>query len=546
MNLVLGLGDTLEILALRWKMLRKPLVKATLIIALAISMVLLWGLSGLSNVIKYGAQLNTSDPALTSVHDISVAYLNLFLNSGGIIAASTVLLSLFASLFLIPLLGYTNSGFIPASDMVSVRKNDRHRLGDSVALQFISFLSVAQISVILLLNSLIALTSDAPGVAVLIGWGVWILSTLAANLVTWAFEYFHRRYGPLSKYFLPLIAFGVVGLIALFFPNDATNLFGLSSAYLELVRNSGQYNLGQLLLILLGFLAAVAALGGAISFVGSHALNLPERARKKRAFHLNLLGFKSAHISTFTFMINNVLRQSNIRKPLLTATVFSLGSTILFGGQLQVLQSLIFVVPLIVTLTWGANTFGILGSGVTWLLSMPNGQRNLLRHIVAVQFALIGAIHVLILLPMLLIFHINLGIVASFTLSTALVALIITRSGIDKTVRSPERYRVYIRGESALPPLKALWYLARFGVSAGIPGLLLFYLPLETGPKLLVQLFFVVLIFFWETLRFLRLERAWRKGYYYGLFPLLETVRKRSFRHEPNYIRNIIVKVGTN
>jgi hypothetical protein len=546
MNLILGLGDTLEILALRWKMLRKPVIKISLLVTLVISMVLLWGLSGLSSVIKYGAQLNSSDPALTSVHNIAVAYLNLFLNSGGVIAATTVLLSLFGSLFLIPLLGYTNSGFIPASDMVSVRKNDRHLLGDSLALQFVSFLAVAQISIILLLNSLIALTSNAPGVAVLIGWGVWILFTMAANLVTWTFEYFHRRYGPLSKYFIPLVAFAALGLLALLFPNDAVNLFGISSAYLDLVRNSGDYNVGQLILIALAFLAATAALGGGISFVGSRALNLPERARKKRAFHINLLGFKKAHISTFTFMLNNVLRQSNIRKPLLTATIFSLGSTILFGGNLQVLQSLIFVVPLIVTLTWGANTFGILGSGVTWLLSLPNGQRNMLRHIVAVQFALIGVIHVLILLPMLLIFHVDLGTVASFTLSTLFVSLIITRSGIYKTVMSPERYRVYIRGESALPPLKALWYLIRFGLSAGIPGLILFYLPLETGPKLLVQLFMVLLIFGWEVLRFARLERAWRKGYYYGLFPLLETVRQRSFRHEPNYIRNIIVKVGTN
>lgn len=516
MNLAVGFSDTLEILAFRWKMIRKFRVRVIFFITALAALFLLFALSYVSDLLKFGAQLpsNIQDNSLAQLHSIAIAYLRTFLTSGGLLAASTVLAGLFGSLFLIPLLGYTASGMVPSGDIVSVRRNDYHRLSDSLVLQFFSSISLIQIVVILLLNSLISLTSEAPGIAVLIGWGVWLIFTFATTLVSWLFEYVHRRFGAYAKYVLTGVIFAAGGLIYLMFPQQANNLFGISQFYIDLVRRTGDYAPWQLALILLGFLGVLAALFGLISLVGSQTLNLAERPSKRKARSIALFGTKKPRISLYTFMLNNVLRQSNIRKPLIFATLFALLSVITFAGSVQVLQSLIFVIPLIVTMSWGANTFGILGPGVAWLLSLPNGRRNMLRNILAVQFTLIAILHAAVLLPLIFVFRAPVVNVLNFVLCTAITSVIMSRSAIAKSVHAPERYRVHIRGENVLPPAKALAYLARFVFGAGTIGLVFFLLPVSSGLSgfsgPLASFAGLLAIGGYQLVRFNFLQRRWR------------------------------------
>lgn len=510
MNLVIGMRDTLEILAFRWKMIRKRRVQAVFFVAGFFGLAFLFSLSYVGNILKFGAQLasDASDSSLSQLHGLAIAYLRTFLASDGQLAATTILVGLFGSLFLIPLLGYTASGMVPAADIVSVRRNDYHRISDSLVLQFFSSISLIQIMVVLLLNSLISLTSAAPGLAILIGWGLWLIFTVASTLVSWLFEYIHRRFGGWAKYAFTGSVFAAGGLLYLLFPKQANNLFGLSAAYIDLVRNTDQYSLIQQLLVLGGFLGLLLALMAALSLVGSHTLNLAERASKRKARSIVLFGSKRARISLYVFMLNNVLRQSNIRKPLIFATGFAVMSVLAFAGSAQVLQSLLFVIPLIVTMSWGANTFGILGSGTTWLLSLPNGRKDMLKNILLVQFTLIAFLHLMVLLPMIFLFHTDGWVIVNFSLSTAIVSVIMSRSALSKSVYGPERYRVHVRGENVLPPGKALGYLARFVLGPGVVGMLFFTLSGTSIP--LITLGALIATAAYQFARFLHLQQAWR------------------------------------
>lgn len=509
MNLVIGLRDTLEILAFRWKMIRKLRIRAIFFLAGFFGLSFLFSLSYVGNILKFGAQLasDASDSSLSQLHGLAIAYLRTFLASDGQLAATTILVGLFGALFMIPLLGYTASGMVPAADIISVRRNDYHRISDSLVLQFFSSISLIQIIVVLLLNSLISISSSAPGLAILIGWGLWLLFTVASTLVSWLFEYIHRRFGGWAKYAFTGGVFATGGIIYLLFPKQANNLFGLSGAYIDLVRNAGQYTLGQQLLVLGGFLFLLIALSAALSLVGSRTLNLAERASKRKARSIVLFGSKRPRISLYVFMLNNVLRQSNIRKPLIFATGFAFVSVLAFAGSTQVLQSLLFVIPLIVTMSWGANTFGILGSGTTWLLSLPNGRKDMLKNILLVQFTLIGILHLVVVLPMIVLFHTDGWVILNFSLSTAIVSVIMSRSALAKSVYGPERYRVHVRGENVLPPGKALGYLGRFILGPGMIGMVFFVLGGTAVP--LGTLGALIAISAYQFVRFLQLQSAW-------------------------------------
>jgi hypothetical protein len=178
------------------------------------------------------------------------------------------------------------------------------------------------------------------------------------------------------------------------------------------------------------------------------------------------------------------------------------------------------LIPLIVSLSWGVNTFGIIGGGTTWLMSLPEGKQKILRAIAIVQFVMILVMDTIIMLPEIILYHPSWAQLASFFIASLTVAAYMTRSAIAKAVLQPERYRVHIRGEQVLPPGKALAYLIRLAFAGSILSIL--SLGLVAQP--LLQLALLLLVILWQVVRFHHLEQRWRE--------------------EPEVIENIIKSVG--
>lgn len=518
MNLINGFKDSLDILTLRWRMIRSRRAQIFMTLIFLGGAFMIYNLGNLAAAVRSIAA-NPTAAVSTEVRALILSFIQSLIYDGAAFAVTGSLAALAGATILIPLIGYSFSSLVPASDLVSVRKNDSHKLSDSIILQFLSVISIVQLLVLTTLNSLLSIESTHPGVGIVYGGMIWVDVVLLTAFFAWVFEFLTRKYGVRSKFIAVGIVAVVLGVVFLFNSGEVGTLFGLSTAYSTFIVNAGAQPLWVQLLVLLGFVASWAVIGLGITFAGSKALSLPESKRKKMRKRRIKVNPNTTSISQTRFLLSIVMRQSNIWKPLLMAGGFTFISVMVFAGSAQVLSSLVFIVPLIVSMSWGVNTFGIIGGGITWLVSQPSSKLRMLYSILAVQLLLILAFLVIVLIPLIFIHHLDLSLILSFVVVTAFISVIMSRSALSKAVLQPERYQVHIRGENVLPPGKALNYLGRFVLGPGFLGIILFWsgaLPIQLG-----ALAFVLI---WQGVRFARLQKRWQE--------------------DPTVIENIVKRVG--
>lgn len=505
MNLIHGFKDSLDLLAFRWGTIRKRRVKVIISLAFLAVVFMLYGLTSVGLAMRtiaanpipgYGDQFKT----------FAITYVSGFMEGSTTLAVSGVLTAIIGSILIIPIVGYSFSSLTPSGDLVSVRRNDYYKLSDSIILQFLSSISIIQLFAITGLNSLLTISSPRPGLGIVYGWVLWVGVTLTTVFVAWLFEYLYRIFGLKSR----VIAIGALivlaGILALFSLKEAGTLFGLGESYGTFIKNMDKLTFAENLITGVITVAVLALIAYGISKIGSAALNLPERPKrdKVRKPLVIRLGAKKASLSQSSFLLNIIFRNANIWKPLALSSSFALISIIVLAGSPQVLSSLVFVIPLIVSLSWGVNTFGILGGGVTWLVSLPGGKEDILKNIAKIQFILVGCFFAIILLPTIIIYHIPFEQVVSFSIASLVSTIIMTRSALSKAVYQPERYRVHIKGENVLPPAKALNYLFRFIIGGGAVGVAVFY-----SGSILIQLGVLAVVIIWQSFRFIRLNNQW-------------------------------------
>jgi hypothetical protein len=505
MNLIYGFKASIDLLSFRWKTIRNAKTKIAITIAFIVVAFIIFGVTSIGKTMRTIA----SDPSATfgpAIKNFAVTYVGGFVDGNQNYAASSVLAAVIGSIIIIPIVGYSFSSLTPSGDLVSIRKNDYHKLSDSVILQLLSSISLIQLIALTGINSLLTIAANRPGIGIVFGWVIWLVVVLLTVFVAWFFELLYRIYGFKSKVIAISALIVIAGIVALLFWKKASTLFGLSNAYSSLIKGISDYTPSQTLLAWGAVLAAIALVGWGISRVGSRALNLPERPKrsKERRVFVVSVGKKKRTLSQSAFLLNIIFRNSNIWKPLTLAVAFSLGSVIILQGSAEVLSSLVFVLPLIVSLSWCVNTFGILGGGTTWLASLPGGKEDILKNIAKIQFLLIGSLFAVMFILSAFVFQVGWQTSSSFLIATATSTLIMTRSALSKAVYQPERYRVHIKGENVLPPAKALNYLGRFIGGGGLVGLVTFYIG-----NLGIQLGILAVVAVWQSIRFVRLNKQW-------------------------------------
>lgn len=459
--LILGLNDTLDILVFKWRSVRKRSSKIGLIVGItvALAFLILAALSGPALRIL----LTTPTNPVQGFQENLVLWINIFLSNNASLAVSGVLWALLGSILIIPLVGYSFASLIPEGDLASIKVTDNHKISDSLMLQFISTISFIQILVLTVITSVITIGSDNPGLGIVFSWAVWLVAVALTVLVAWSFEYLYRKYGVKSKLIIFAIILAIVGLLYLLFPNDFNEMFGIGEAYTVYVQNLTLNNLTPFILGMLSVGVVLFVILFGVSKIASLTLKISERPKKKQVNKVLIarlgLADKNKLGSLSQFLGNMILRQNNIWKPLGLTSVFAIGMAVIFYPVYDVLLTISTLIPIMISLVWAINVFGIIGSGTTWLVSLPNGKQQLLSSVMKIQYFIITAVSVVTILLVSVIHQISIFSIISFILSLYVTTIVITQMSLRKSVYSPFRYRVHIRGESVLPPNKAFLYM---------------------------------------------------------------------------------------
>lgn len=320
---------------------------------------------------------NPSAETTIKMKEFIGTYLTMYSTGNMDAFVSTAIALLLGSIIFVPFSGYVIHGVVSHSEMVIVKNGDNYKIGDSLLFQVISSFTLIQLIGLTVVSQLLTFDSDYSGFATVFVWGIWVLMTLVTAFFSWIVEYVARRYGRHMR--LAFLSFFIIALAALFFfdPHHGTTLFGSSKIIFDFLQQlaTGDFKLlGGSLALILGLSVLFIYL---LTFVASEALRLPEPMAVSKTNEKQIKSMSTAPLTPFGLLSKLLFRYSAITKPVITSLTFSLILVVLLGG-VGGLSSVMIVLPLAVSISFGANIFGLVSGSMNWLLTIESWRRKML------------------------------------------------------------------------------------------------------------------------------------------------------------------------
>lgn len=497
-----ALVDSLTLMHARYSIIRDTKTKLALWFGILMLAVAVLGASYTGQFIKIISQADATNSEAAKI--FATTYLQSYLRGelGGLVA-TTLGLAL-VSVIIAPFTGTSITSLVSHHHLVSIRSSNRHRFTDSLITQFFASISLLQLLTLTAVGSLLTLdTGRIEGI--LYTWASWPVLVMISTMFVWIAEYLYRKLGERKRLAILMFVLAVIGFAVFLHPEQGKKVFGIGTAYSSIIQGFSQFDVSTKAFALI-ILVVLFWLFFFISYrISQAALAQPEIfARENTALKKVRSRTTSAYSSVeLAYLgINQLWRNLEIRKPLGMATLFGAG-VVFFGNQtFSIMSTMVLIMPLIVSLSWGANVFGILGNGFTWLASKPFALRNLLWVFSGIQIALTIFLFVIMCIPSLLTGRIASDSAAGIILAVISTSVLMTRSAMDKSVNYPYPYKAGVRGEAILPPATLINYTLRFSLWSGLYG----FIVVGTG-NILTQLGLTALAIIWSYFRMVLLNR---------------------------------------
>jgi hypothetical protein len=320
---------------------------------------------------------NPSAETTIKMKEFVGTYLEMYSNGDMDTFVSIAIALLLGSIIFVPFSGYVIHGVVSHSEMVIVKNGDNYKIGDSLLFQVISSFTLIQIIGLTVVSQLLTFDSEYSGYATIFVWGIWVLMTLVTAFFSWVVEYVARRYGRQMRIFF--LSFFVLGLATLFVfdPNHGTTLFGSSRIIFDFLNQLATGDLKLLGSALILVAGACVLFIYMLTTVASETLRLPEPIAVSKTNEKQIKNLSTAPLSPFRMLAQLLFRYAAITKPVMTSLTFSLVLVVLLGG-VGGLSSVMIVLPLAVSISFGANIFGLVSGSMNWLLTIEGWRSKML------------------------------------------------------------------------------------------------------------------------------------------------------------------------
>lgn len=490
-----GWNATKFLAILRWRMMRN--FKTKFAIGIGASMLLLALLTTVN--MGYAAQIaaQTADSRQGDFARLWATLLSVgeMMNIGAFAVGG----ALFTA-FLAPLLGASTVPLAPTEDLYGIRPPRLHRYFDSLIVNSISGLGILQLLVLTAVSSL--LTMDGvrmPGIV--FAWSVWILFIFLMTTLGWTLEWTFRRFGTKIKRYILASFLVIIGILILIDPAHGGTMFGISPLFTNLVRQDitgWSWDTTASIITVLVITAIIFLIGVQST---RQALDLPAPSnRVKDLKRFKPLGTDAYQI-TFSMLTRILFRTSEVKKPLIGLILA--GFVSMFFIQMDDITrfSLIAAIPLTLALAWGTNIYGLIGTGMVWLESMPKTLKRLPLTIFFLQF--ISSILLFIVFGMVSMAtgHVTLQGITELVVGGVLASFAVTSLSLYLSTSHPHRARLSGRGDSILPPVTAIYYMFILLFAGPVPVALVLSLDnlmvqaIVVSAVALLSIFFIVKTF---------------------------------------------------
>lgn len=501
----LAVKDSLSLLHLRWSIIRSKKTKLSLWLGILMIAFAISSVSYTGELVRYAAQDTSGRNQV--VKTFAITYLESYLRGELGTLVSITLGVAIVSVAVAPFTGNSITSLISYHHLVSMRSSQRHRFTDSFISQLFSSISILQLLTLTAVASL--LTLDGGRVqGVLYAWGSWPVLIALSTMFVWIAEYLYRKLGEKLRLSLMGVVGAGVGVAVLLDPAHGQTVFGIGSGYAYIIQNFNSFDTPLKVIATVFLFVLFVGISWIAYIVSIKTLAQAERQSKRTTGHRKSRPWKTSQ-SPIVEMIHlcfvQLWRSMEIRKPLIMATIF--GSVMIFysDGAFSITATMILIIPLIVSLSWGSNVFGVLGNGYIWLSSLPGANRYIIWTFASVQTIVTFALFSLMCMPSIIFGHGSYLTFAGLILALLSTSILMTRSALTKSVKHPYAYKAGTRGENILPPATMINYTLRFALWSGMYGIIVI-----VASNILIQLALTFLAFAWSIFRLSRLNNRWQ------------------------------------
>jgi hypothetical protein len=455
-----GIRDTSEILGqIVYKFAKSKLGWLKLSV---ISFILLFLISTSFNIVEIGIRSQESDSNSDFGNTILRTMFALGNENGGVQLLSTILWAATIAAFALPLVSNSILTSYNRSSMVSVKNNDLHKITDSMALQYTSVLTIAQLLGLIMFFSVLKFTYSLGNHIYVIAFLIWIVSALITVLLAWVLDYILRKYGSLFKFgFVILEGLTIVYLFFLM-PQLSSDFFGLASLMVESFNNTAIFITLSIALASVGAISIAGIMYFGLLTINTTAPFVVNKKIKEKKF-----------LPSWIITLRILFRSGNVKSPILIMFLVILAS-IVISGDSPTIFAFIFALPMVITMAWLVNVYGITGGGNGWLFSMRSFTISSIKFFAALNISMIAVSMLAITLTAYFLDVLSFDSSVRFFMGSLTAGSIMTALASLYAIYNPIKYDVHIRGENILPPSKSLIVLGTLMIVGGVPSIYAF------------------------------------------------------------------------
>lgn len=434
-------------------MVRSKFVRAV-IFSLGGFAALMYLISANSDYFAYSVAIS---PEVEFNESLTLIFGQMYLNNFTVLG-SVGFIALFSYIVFAPIVGTATISFVTDSEGSSLMLPRGHKFFDSLFLNMISGVGILQLLIGTGIASILSIEGNRTQ-AIILFFLIWIMSATISTILGWARELWVSKVG-----FIKTLVAGFLLLFFLGFLTTAIYIDDIANLYGVLIVGASSAKLHEILLVFLLILVVtfiLIAFGHSLSQKVNHK-HFTKEAGKKNS-KITLINF-SRGLLTNSILLNYLLvsRTIEVRKTIIIVGLIGVISVIFLPLESAILPAVVIGFSATFSLSWLVNYYGLIGSGNIFIYSMSE-----YRKIAPVSLTSFSTGIIFFYNSILLNVGYFLGKIDEISLFRMFILTIILSVSLPIVslliaAYKPYRARLEGRGDTLLPPMVSLLYLAGF------------------------------------------------------------------------------------
>ena len=375
------------------------------------------------------------------------------------VIGSVAVIALFSYIVFAPIVGTATLSLATEDESSTLMLPRGHKFFDSLLLNILSGVGILQLFIGTGVVSILSLEGSRVQ-SIFFFFIIWLIAATVSTILGWVREAAVNKIGFTKTLFVGLAILSFLSIAVTFlWVENISNFYASSIVYISKIYN--WYSIGLIFLVAIFTLFIFVLLGHYLASKVNHfhfAKNGVAEKNKKSLLNLR----RSPLVNSLLLNYLLVWRTSEVRRTIIIVGLIGLVAMVFLPLDDIVLPALIIGFSATFTLSWVVNYYGLLGSGNLFLQSLPNYSKVLASSISIFSTSAILLYNMTLLLIGFALGKVGAADIFKMSILSMILSALLPLIALFSAARKPYRARLEGRGDTLLPPMVSLGYLAFF------------------------------------------------------------------------------------